>query len=82
MIDLVMDFQLIYLQVSTMPLRKIFRICVLLLKVSFSLFIFLLTLFYNKALGWDKEKIIIIGHSYGASLGTMVSIVYSQHQRI
>jgi len=29
-------------------------------------------LFSNKALGWDKEKFSIIGHSYGAILGMTV----------
>jgi len=29
-------------------------------------------LFSPQALGWDKEKFSIIGHSYGAALGTAV----------
>ncbi len=75
MIELVMDFQVMFLKVLTTQMHIIFRICVLLLKVSFSLFIFLLMLFFNKALGWDKEKFTIIGHSYGAVLGMAVKLL-------
>jgi pimeloyl-ACP methyl ester carboxylesterase len=32
-------------------------------------------LFFNKALGWDKEKFTIIGHSYGAVLGMAVKLL-------
>jgi predicted alpha/beta superfamily hydrolase len=38
-------------------------------------------LFSPQALGWNKEKFSIIGHSYGAVMGIMVSVfLKDQHQ--
>lgn len=68
-----MDSRVIFQKVPIIPMRIIFRIFEVLFKVSssasethFSMNIFSL------ALGWDREKVGIIGHSYGAMLGMTV----------
>jgi pimeloyl-ACP methyl ester carboxylesterase len=52
----------------------------MLFKVSFTIFEKSLSDCLHKALGWNKENFSIIGHSYGAMLGTIVSIFYTKHQ--
>ena len=74
MIELAMDFLVIFLKVRIILLLKMFKIFVLFCKVCLLLFHHFLYC-SSVALGWTKEKFIIIGHSFGAILGTLVRIV-------
>ena len=73
MIELVMDFPVMFPKVLNTHLHRIYGISVLLSRVSsFVVSYFANFFFFDKALGWNKEKIITIGHSYGAMLGLIV----------
>lgn len=73
MIGRVMDFPAIIQKVLIIPSFSIKKISVMLFKVNERLSNNLyLVVFFSKDLGWHKEKYILIGHSYGATFGTIV----------
>jgi hypothetical protein len=73
-----MDFPVIFLKVSNIQPLTMFKIFVLLFKVSFPLLIISVS-YSHTALGWNKEKFTIIGHSYGAIIAIFVSIFDDLH---
>ncbi len=76
-IELVMDFPVIFLKVSIVPILITIKIFVILSKVRFRFFQISISSFSRTALGWNKEKITIIGHSYGAIPGMIVKTLIS-----
>ena len=80
MIELVMDFPVIFLKVLNIQIHTVEKKFVLLFEVSSSFFSYPLNIFVsNIALGWDKEKYVIIGHSYGSILGMTVESFIRNH---
>lgn len=81
MIVLVTDFPVICPKVLIIRMLIIFKIFVKLSKVSyhycyscyFSSNVYLFIRLSHVALGWKDDKLSIIGHSYGAMLGMVVS---------